>query len=264
MRFRLSTCAATLALLLGSGIVTPFRTQRAVAQTSISGDIQGTITDPTGAVVPNATISVKSLDTGAVQKASTNSAGSYRVSLLKPGRYQITASAAGFQNTTVQVVVNTGTITTGDLKLSVGSSAQTVEVSATSEPLIHTEDANLTTSFNQQQIQNMPNPGNDVTFMGQLAPGSIINTTTQATNGLFGYGNFSSFGLPATSNNFTINGTDENDPFFNINNSGATNLLLGNNEIAEATVISNAYAAQYGGLGGAKMNEITRSGSNAF
>ena len=264
LRFRLSTCAATLALLLGSGIVTPFRTQRAVAQTSISGDIQGTITDPTGAVVPNATISVKSLDTGAVQKASTNSAGSYRVSLLKPGRYQITASAAGFQNTTVQVVVNTGTITTGDLKLSVGSSAQTVEVSATSEPLIHTEDANLTTSFNQQQIQNMPNPGNDVTFMGQLAPGSIINTTTQATNGLFGYGNFSSFGLPATSNNFTINGTDENDPFFNINNSGATNLLLGNNEIAEATVISNAYAAQYGGLGGAKMNEITRSGSNAF
>jgi hypothetical protein len=263
-KFHLSVFAASAVLLLGFGIPSAFLMQRAVAQSSISGDIAGTITDPSGAVVPNASVSVKSLDTGAIQNATTNNTGAYRVSLLKPGNYQVTASAPGFQNTTVQVVVSTGVVTAGDLKLSVGSSAQTVEVSATTEPLIHTEDANISTSFNQQQIQNMPNPGNDITFMGQLAPGSIVNTTTQATNGMFGYGNFSSFGLPATSNNFTVNGTQENDPFFNLNNSGATNLLLGNNEIAEATVISNAYAAQYGGLGGAQMNEITRSGSNRY
>jgi hypothetical protein len=263
-RFRLGVVVASTALLLGFGTVSPLLEIQAVAQSSISGDIQGTITDPSGAVVPNGTVSVKNLDTGTIQNATTNSAGSYRISLLKPGRYQVTASAPGFQNTAVQIAVSAGTVAAGDLKLSVGSSAQTVEVSATSEPLIHTEDANISTSFNQQQIQNMPNPGNDITFMGQLAPGSVINSTNQATNGTFGYGNFSSFGLPATSNNFTVNGTDENDPFFNINNSGASNLLLGNNEIAEATVISNAYAAQYGGLGGAKLNEITRSGSNTF
>ncbi|HEX3437744.1 MAG TPA: TonB-dependent receptor, partial [Pseudacidobacterium sp.] len=262
-RFRLGVLAASAALLLGFGIVSPLE-QQAVAQSSISGDIVGSITDPSGAVVPNANVSVKSLDTGEIKMTTTNEAGAYRVSLLKPGQYEILVVAAGFQNTSVKIPVQAGTVAAGNLKLSLGSGSQTVEVDANVEPLIHTEDANITTSFNQQQIQNMPNPGNDITFMGQLAPGSIINSTNQATNGQFGYGNFSSFGLPATSNNFTVNGTDENDPFFNINNSGASDLLLGNNEISEATVISNAYAAQYGGLGGAKMNEITRSGTNTY
>ena len=66
------------------------------------------------------------------------------------------------------------------------------------------------------------------------------------------------------SNTFTINGMYENDPFLNLNNSGATNLLLGNNMIASVTVVSNAYGAQYGGLGGAQVNEITKSGTNQF
>jgi hypothetical protein len=79
-----------------------------------------------------------------------------------------------------------------------------------------------------------------------------------------GYGNFAIFGLPATSNTFTVNGGYENDPFLNLNNSGATNLLLGNNDVGSVTVVSNAYGAQYGGLGGSQVNEISRSGSNRF
>jgi hypothetical protein len=256
--------AVALALLLGSGTSSLFLVQPASAQSVISGDIAGTVTDPTGAVVGNASVSVKSLDTGEIKTVTANNAGTYRASLLKPGHYEVTVSAAGFQSTIFKLDVQAGIVASGDVKLTVGSGSQTVEVSAQTEPLIHTEDANIATNFDQRQIQSMPNPGNDITFLGQLAPGSTINTTNQATNGQFGYGNFSSFGLPATSNAFTVNGTDENDPFFNINNSGATNLLLGNNEISEATVISNAYSAQYGGLGGAQMNEITRSGANRF
>ena len=79
-----------------------------------------------------------------------------------------------------------------------------------------------------------------------------------------GYGNFSAFGLPATSNTFTVNGGYENDPFLNVNNSGATNLLLGNNDVSDVSVVSNAYQVEYGGLGGAQINETTRSGSNKF
>ena len=252
------------ALLLGSGTSSLFLVQSASAQSAISGDITGTVTDPSGAVVSNATVSVKSLDTGEVKSITTNNAGSYRASLLKPGQYEVTVSASGFQSTVVRLAVQAGVISAGDIKLNLGAGSQTVEVSAETVPLIHTEDANITTNFDQRQIQNVPNPGNDITFLGQLAPGSTVNTTNQATNGEFGYGNFSSFGLPATSNAFTVNGTDENDPFFNINNSGAANILLGSNEISEATVISNAYSAQYGGLGGAQMNEITRSGANRF
>jgi hypothetical protein len=142
------------------------------------------------------------------------------------------------------------------VRLTVGSTSQTVEVTA-SAPLLHTEAADLSTTFSLQQVQSLPNPGNDLTFVAQTAPGSVMNTGS-------GYGNFSSFGLPATANTFTINGGYLNDPFLNVNNSGATNLLLGNNDVSDVTVTSNAYNASFGGLGGAQINEISRSGSNKF
>src|SRR5690242_10572940 len=79
-----------------------------------------------------------------------------------------------------------------------------------------------------------------------------------------GFGNSSMFGLPATSNLFTFNGQNENDPFFNLNNSGATNLLLGLNDVQEATVVNNGYSVQYGGLAGANVNYVSKSGTNNF
>ncbi len=78
------------------------------------------------------------------------------------------------------------------------------------------------------------------------------------------YGNFSAFGLPATSNLFTLNGNDENDPFLNLNNSGSSNLLLGQNEVQEVAVVSNGYTAQYGRQAGVQVDYSTKSGSNAF
>jgi hypothetical protein len=236
------------------------------AQTTLSGDLAGNVTDPSGAVIPGAKITVKNNATGTTGSTATGGDGSYRFSLLQPGQYTVTASASGFQTAETEVSVAVGTVATVNLKLPVGSETQTIEVTEAA-PLLQTQNADISTTFNAQQISSLPNPGNDITFMGQLAPGSVINSTNssnQAANGLFGYGNFSSFGLPATSNRFTVNGTDENDPFYNLNVSGATNLLLGNNEIAESTVTSNAYSTQFGGLGGAQLNQITKSGANQF
>ena len=79
-----------------------------------------------------------------------------------------------------------------------------------------------------------------------------------------GYGNFNTYGLPATSNLFTVNGENDMDPYLNLNNSGATNLTLGKNEVEEATVISNAYSGQYGQQAGAQVNYVTKSGTNQF
>ena len=226
------------------------------AQSSISGDLAGMITDPSGAAVPNAKITVTNKATGEAKSASSNAAGNYRVSLLRPGSYTLTATAAGFSTESTEVTVAVGNTTTADLKLAVGQSSQTIEVTEAA-PLLQTENADLSTQFTQEQTQNLPNPGNDITFYAQTVPGAIMNTQG-------GYGNFEVFGLPATSNNFTLNGGQEDDPFLNLNNSGPSNLLLGNNDIAEVNVITNAYSSEYGTFGGAQVVELSRSGSNKF
>lgn len=226
------------------------------AQTIISGDISGTVTDPTGAAVPNATVTVTSKATGVAETVSTNAAGDYRVPLLKPGEYTEVVKANGFQQASLDISVTQGTVSSGNVRLTVGSQSQTVEVTAAA-PILHTDSADLSTVFSMEQVQSLPNPGQDLTFVAQTAPGSVMNTES-------GYGNFSAFGLPATSNTFTVNGGYLNDPFLNVNNSGATNLLLGNNDISDVSVVSNAYDASYGGLGGTQINETSRSGGNHF
>jgi Carboxypeptidase regulatory-like domain len=227
------------------------------AQSVTSGDIAGAVTDATGAVVPNAKIVVTNSDTGFTQTLTSGSDGSYHAPLLKPGVYKLTVTANGFETSSNILTVAVGQIAPGDIHLLVGSNNVTVEVSSDTVSLLHTENADISTSISQAQVQSLPNPGNDLTFVAQVSPGAVINTSG-------GDGNFSVFGLPATSNTFTLNGSYENDPFLNLSSSGATNMLLGNNEVSEVNVVSNAYGAQFGGLGGAQVNEITLSGTNKF
>jgi hypothetical protein len=227
------------------------------AQNVVSGALTGVVTDATGAVVSNAKIVLANKDTGFTQILTSGSNGGYNAPLLKPGVYQITVTANGFETSSNTVVVAIGQIASGDIRLTVGSGSVTVEVSSDAVPLLHTENAEISTSISQEQVQNLPNPGNDLTFVAQVSPGAVMNNAG-------GDGNFSVFGLPATSNTFTLNGSYENDPFLNLSSSGATNLLLGNNEVSEVNVVSNAYSAQFGGLGGAQVNEITLSGTNKF
>ena len=125
--------------------------------------------------------------------------------------------------------------------------------------MLQTEDANISSNFDTNQIQNVPNPGGDITYVAQTAPGITMNSSTGG-----GYGNFSAFGLPGTSNLFTVNGNDYNDAFLNLNNSGSSNLLLGGNELQEVAVVSNGYTGQYGRQAGAQIDYSTKSGSNAF
>jgi hypothetical protein len=227
-----------------------------MAQTNISGDITGVVTDPSGAVIANAKVTVTNTATGGVFTATTDSAGVYRTPFLAPGSYKVAITAPGFETTETSLAVSAGVVAQANAKLKVGGSSTMVEISE-SGPLVNTENAEIETVFSLQQVQGLPNPGNDLTFIAQTAPGSAMNTQG-------GYGNFSSFGLPATSNSFTINGGYQNDPFLNISNSGATNLLLGNNDIATVTVVSPAYETYFGGLAGAQVAEISRSGGSQY
>jgi hypothetical protein len=227
-----------------------------MAQSLVSGDLTGTVTDPSGAVVSGATVTLKNDGTGQTRNATTNGSGAYRFSLLAPGSYTVTASASGFSKAQTATSIAVGQATIADLKMAVGNNTQTVEVTTTA-PLVQADNADLSTNFSQALIANQPNGGNDITYIAQTAPGITMNTG-------MGYGNFNTSGLPATSNLFTVNGENDMDPYLNLNNSGATNLTLGKNDIQEATVVTNAYSGQYGQQAGAQVSYVTKSGTNQF
>lgn len=229
----------------------------ATGQSLTSGDVAGTITDPSGAVIPNAQVTLKSTESGATQTRTANAQGYYRFSLVAPGAYNVSVNVSGFQATQKPITVAVGQATIINLQLALAQANQTtVEVSAGGE-VVQAENADLSTTMTPLQVAAVPNPGNDLSYIVQTSPGAVMNTQA-------GYGNASTFGLPATSNLFTVNGMNENDPFLNLNNSGATNLLLGRNDIREATIVNNGYSGQYGGLAGANVNYVTKSGSNAW
>ncbi len=245
-------CAFVFALL----VVLSLGSTRLAAQTSTTGDISGVVTDPSNAVVPDAKINLKDNAKGSVQDTKSNKDGAFRFYLLAPGPYTLTVTASGFQSQARQVQANAGQIFTADVQLALGTGQTTVTVTEAA-PLIQTENGDTASSLSSQQIANVPNPGNDLSAIAQIAPGVVVNTQG-------GFGNVEAFGLPATSNLFTINGMDDNDPFLNLNNSGATNLLLGTNEMQEADVVTNGYSGSYGTFAGINVNYITKSGGNEF
>jgi hypothetical protein len=243
---------ALFTVLLVASLTAP----AAIAQSLTSGDIAGTVTDPSHAVVANASVELKSIDEGSSQTTKTSGTGYYRFSLLKPGNYKVTVKETGFSTVETPVTVAVGQTATTDISLTMSASAVTVEVSSAA-PIINTTSASIATPYTQQELALLPNPGGDITNIAQTAPGAVMNTSV-------GYGNFTMNGLPATSNLFTVNGENDMDPYFNVNNSGATNLTIGSNEIEEATVIANAYSGEYGQLSGAQVTYVTKSGTNKF
>jgi hypothetical protein len=228
----------------------------ASAQTIISGDIVGTVTDPTGAAVSAATVTLTSVESGSRQTAMTEATGSFRFQLLRPGVYKLEVASPGFAPVVQSVTAAVGQIVAANVKLSVKGLSQLVEVTGAA-PLLNTESANLSSMFTPKEIEMIPNPGGDLTNYALASPGVVLSSGA-------GYGNFTAYGMPGTSNLFTINGGDMNDPYSNLNNSGSSNNMLGANEIQEVAMVSNGYTGQYGRAAGVNMNFTTKSGGNTF
>jgi hypothetical protein len=225
------------------------------AQTLTTGDVAGTVTDPSSAAVQGATVTLTNVATGVTSTTSSNSTGAYRFPFLNPGNYTVTVHMKGFAASAPHTAtVAVGQASTVNVQLSVAAASTTVEVSGVGS-VIQTENGNVSTTISPEIVSNIPNPGNDLTYYVQLAPGATMNTQA-------GYGNSALFGISGTSNYFTVDGMSENDPFLNLNNSGATNLLLGQNDIDTTTVVNNGYSGEYGTLAGANVNYVTKSGGN--
>jgi hypothetical protein len=225
-------------------------------QTIISGEVTGTVTDASHAVVPNAKVTLLSKDTNFSSTATTSTVGTFRFPLLRPGAYELSVSAAGFREYKRTVNAAVGEVTDIPVELEVGAVSESVEVTA-SEPVLQTQNANIATTYTPDQIENVPNPGGDLTNYALSTPGVVLSTGA-------GYGNFTAFGMPGTSNLYTINGGDMNDPYNNLNNSGSSNNMLGQNEIQEVAIVHNAYTGQYGRAASVNMNFTTKSGTNSF
>lgn len=237
-------------------VVAMFFAPNVLAQSVVSGEVFGTVTDPTGAAAPNASVTLSSSETGFNETTTTGETGTFRFALVKPGNYTLSVTLSGFSPVKSAVVVAIGQVTNVSLQLEVGKTSESIEVTAES-PLLHTENANTATTIDKQILTNMPSPGQDITNFVLQAPGVTVSTGG-------GYGNLTANGLPGTSNLYTVNGNDYNDPYLNLNNSGASNLLLGVNELQEIAVVTNGYTGEYGRAAGANVNYTTKSGSNEF
>jgi Carboxypeptidase regulatory-like domain len=238
-----------------------------LAQGETTSAIVGQVTDATNAAIPGAAVTITNRETGLQRTAKTDDEGRFNFPQLKPGAYSVKVEAEGFdpqQND--EVLSGLGKKQTVDFALKVAESEQTLEVSG--EPsLINPENANTSTNLNAPALENLPNPGGDLTYPLQFAPGALVNTAGSSNDfvgGTNGYGNVEFNGLPALSNGYIVDGLETNDPLTNLNSGLSTNLVLGLNSISEVTVNTLSYSVDQGRYGASQVNYITKSGSNQF
>lgn len=249
--FSKSACA--LALLL---FCFAFGFQSAAAQSTTQGAIGGTVKDPQGAVVPNATVSVKNDETNKEVTATTDEDGNFRVAQLAPGTYTVTVNATGFGAFAQKLVVEVGRVSNVEANLTVqGVTGETVQVTSDA-PVINTEQQDFSTNVNQTSINNLPINGRRWSNFALLTPGAVPDGT---------FGLISFRGISGLLNNNTIDGGDNNQAFF-AEERGRTRISysISQSAIREFQVNTSSYSAEYGRSAGGVVNAVTKSGTNDF
>ena len=239
----------------------------ALSQGETTSAIVGQVSDGAGAALPGAMVTVTNRETGGIRKAKTDGAGRFYFPQLKPGGYSVRVEAPGFQlQQNDNVFSGLGQKQTVDFRLKIAQAKETVEVGS-EPPLVNPEDANTSTNLNAPALEDLPNPGGDLTYPLQFAPGALINTAGSGNDfvgGTNGYGNVEFNGLPALSNGYIVDGLETNDPLTNLNSGLSTNLVLGLNSISEVTVNTLSYSVDQGRYGASQVNYVTKSGTNQF
>jgi Carboxypeptidase regulatory-like domain len=247
-------------------LLTMINARLLVAQSGTSSAISGTVMDATGAVIADASVVVTHVDTKALRAEKSNREGRFLFSQLNPGNYTVAVSAPEFaQQTSKPISVEVGRTVTLNFNLTPSATAQTIEVTA-DQTLSSLENPNTTTTLQAKTIVNLPNPGQDLTFIAQFSPGALMNTAGSSNDAKAagGYGNVEFNGLPATSNGYILDGYDSNDPWLGLNIGLSTNLVIGLDAVEQATVNTNSYSVDQGRYGASQLNYFTKSGTNKF
>src|SRR5216683_979560 len=239
----------------------------ALPQGETTSAIIGQVSDASGAAVPGAVVTVTNRETGLRRSASTDEAGRFNFPQLKPGTYSVKVKAEGFEpQQNDDVSAGLGQKQTVDFIVRVAQAKESIEV-ISEAAILNPENANTSTTLNAHALENLPNPGGDLTYPLQFAAGALINTAGSSNDfvgGTNGFGNVEFNGLPALSNGYIVDGLETNDPLTNLNSGLSTNLVLGLNSISEVTVNTLSYAVDHGRYGAAQVNYVTKSGSNRF
>jgi Carboxypeptidase regulatory-like domain/TonB dependent receptor len=257
-RLRVGSSSAALTkcvLLLALVAIASLSLVSSASAQSTTGSLRGQVLDSSQAAVPQADIAVTNQQTGVVVNATTTSAGTYNISSIIPGIYTVTVQAKGFKSTTkrdIAVVANQENV--ADINLEVGSVAETVEVVAGSVE-IQTTSSTLNNTYDSKDVVDLPQaPG--------VLNGSPINLALLAPNviaqpgGTTGVGG-SVGGTRPRDNNFTIDGVDDN----NLGVTGPNSTVIPDS-VAEFTLITNQFSAEYGHSAGGQFSLITKTGTN--
>jgi hypothetical protein len=226
------------------------------------GSISGTVTDPTGAVVPGAQVTLLNTDQGLTLTGTSNGAGQYTFSPVRIGHYSVSVAAPGFSTTNQQnLQVTVGLSLQVNVQLKTGAATETVQVT-TAPPELQTSESSVGQTVTGQTINNLPLNGRNFTFLAQLGAG--VNTPQADTRGNAASGAFTANGLTPAQNNYLLDGID--------NNSNAVDFLNGTNyivlppldAIAEFKVQTADFSAELGRSAGAVLNATVKSGTNGI
>jgi hypothetical protein len=238
---------------------------RAEAQT-ITGGVNGTVTDPTGAVLANANVEATNVETGVVTSATTNSDGVYSIRFLQIGNYKVTIQAPGFAPATYgPFALETGQNAKVDAKLQVGSQTQNMAVVSEVAPLINTESPVLSTTLDTRAIENVPLVSRNIVALTMFLPGAV----STSPNGFVG--NTSVSGPISGGNSVSVNGNRQQTNQYLLDGMNINQTLddtAGYNPSVDAVgqvqVISANAPAEYGNVLGGDILYQTKSGTNQF
>jgi hypothetical protein len=230
-----------------------------------TGQITGRVTDPNGAVVPGAAVTVKSVETGAERAATADAEGAYTVTNLQPGLYDVTVQAQNFAKSTQRVQITVGAKASVETQLSVTAiGGETVDVVAGAGVEVNTQNQELSTVVSGEQIRELPtitrNPYNLVQLSGnaQTDDPSTSQNDTAGTSTYRGAG-ASLNGQRAASTNILLDGADNNNTY-----TATVGQLIPLDSVQEFRVVTSNFSAEYGRASGGVVNVATRAGSNDF
>ena len=222
------------------------------------GAVTGTITDQTGASVPNAAVTLTNVDTGLVLKATTDGSGNYTFSPVKIGNYKVSATAPGFSTTTQSNIrVDVQSRVEVNEKLKTGAATTTVEVNS-APPLMQTQEGSTGQVMSTQTINDTPLNGRNWVFIAQLTAGVAPPSGSRGA----GKGDFNANGQRAEQNNFILDGVDNNNNVVDFLNGASFIVRPPPDALSEFKIQTSTYSAEFGHSAGAVVNATVKSGTN--